>query len=264
MLIWLICWLEPCYWRSKSKLYALDPLQVGTSVALKEMSTVLDAEREALELDSIPEYLNDSNSPQPSRETAVAMAPRVTAEREVRPEAPVPEAVSPVAHKADELETLWPGVHHELHGAQAGTGKSPSFYMSVGFMAGAVISALGVIGYFSVSQLVAHNPIADKQVAVASAVAAPSSHLAPAAPSLRTEGGADVLTPSSPQYQVQTGDTLAGIAMKNYKRVSPRLLDEIVKSNNLRNANVLSLGQTLNLPEYHSHGAQVAGAGQIQ
>jgi len=232
-------------------------------VALKEMSTVLDAEREALELDSIPEYLNDSNSPRPSRETAVAMAPRVTAEREVRPESTVPEAVSPSAHKADELETLWPGVHHELHGAPA-VGKSPSFYVSVGFMAGAFISALGVIGYFSVSQLVAHNPNADKQVAVASATTSPSSHLAPAAPSLRTEGGADVLTPSSPQYQVQTGDTLAGIAMKNYKRVSPRLLDEIVKTNNLRNANVLSLGQTLNLPEYHSHGAQVAGAGQIQ
>ncbi len=75
-------------------------------------------------------------------------------------------------------------------------------------MAGAVISALGVIGYFSVSQLVAHIPNADKQVAVSSATTSPSSHLAPAAPSLRTEGGADVLTPSSPQYQVQTGDNL--------------------------------------------------------
>ncbi len=75
-------------------------------MALKEMSTVLDAEREALERDSIPEYLNDSNSPRPSRETAVAMTPRATAEREIRAESIVPEAVSPSAHKADELETL--------------------------------------------------------------------------------------------------------------------------------------------------------------
>jgi hypothetical protein len=46
--------------------------------------------------------------------------------------------------------------------------------------------------------------------------------------------------------------------------VSPRLLDEICKSNNLRNANVLSLGQKLNLPEYHTQTAQIAGAGQVQ
>lgn len=226
-------------------------------MALKEMSTVLDAEREALELDSIPEYLTDSSSPLPSREAAVSMASRVFSERESEPAVQAPQP-SHHAHKADELETLWPGVHHELvHGT---SGKSPSFYLTVGFMAGAFISALGVIGYFSVSQLVvAHNPGPEKQLA-----AADTNRVAPPPPSIRNESSGEVLTPSSPQYQVQTGDTLAGIAMKNYKRVSPRLLDEICKANSLRNANVLNLGQTLNLPEYHSHTGQVAGAGQTQ
>jgi nucleoid-associated protein YgaU len=64
--------------------------------------------------------------------------------------------------------------------------------------------------------------------------------------------------------QVQAGDTLAAIAMRNYKRVSPRLLDEICKANNMRNANVLSLGQKLTLPSYNTQPTQIAGAGQVQ
>jgi nucleoid-associated protein YgaU len=91
-----------------------------------------------------------------------------------------------------------------------------------------------------------------------------SKQQSPAAPAVRTESGGEVVAPGSGSYQVQTGDTLAGIALKNYKRVSPRLLDEICKANNLRNANVLSLGQKLALPEYHTQPAQIAGAGQMQ
>jgi LysM repeat protein len=224
-------------------------------VALKEMSTVLDAEREALELESIPEYLSDS--PLPSREAAVSMASKVFTERETRSEeAPV----SPVAHKADELETLWPGLHHDL---SAPARKSSSFYLTIGFMAGAFISMLGVFGYFSATQLVAHNGTGEHRVVVASVPGSKAQAAAPAA-AVRTDAGGEAVVPASNQYQVQTGDTLAGIAQKNYKRVSPRLLDEICKVNNLRNANVLSLGQKLTLPEYHTQPAQVAGAGQIQ
>lgn len=225
-------------------------------MALKEMSTVLDAEREALELESIPEYLNDSQLP--SREAAVSMTSRVFTEREVRPE---PVETSPSSHKADELETLWPGLHHDF---AAPTRKSPSFYMTVGFMAGAAISIVGVIGFFSITQFAAHSGSGEKRVTVA-AIPGQAAQQPPAAPStVSTASGGEAVMPAAPEYQVQTGDTLAGIALKNYKRVSPRLLDEICKANNLRNANVLSLGQKLSLPEYHTQATQVAGVSQAQ
>jgi len=225
-------------------------------MALKEMSTVLDAEREALELENIPEYLSDSSLP--SREAAVSMASKIFTEREQRTEQP---EIAP--HKSDEqLETLWPGVDHEFVPPAR---KSPSFYLCIGFMAGAAISIVGVLGYCSVSTLVAHKPSNDKHITVAADTFKPSSSSStPAAAVHHDAGGGDVLVPMADQYQVQTGDTLAGIALRNYKRVSPRLLDEICKANNLRNANVLSLGQKLALPEYHSQATQVAGAGQVQ
>jgi nucleoid-associated protein YgaU len=59
------------------------------------------------------------------------------------------------------------------------------------------------------------------------------------------------------------GDTLAGIALKNYKKVSPRLLDQICRANNMRNANVLSLGQKLTLPEYKAQTTQATQATQV-
>jgi len=225
-------------------------------MALKEMSTVLDAEREALELENIPEYLSDSSLP--SREAAVSMSSKMFTERDHKeqPEGP--------AHKADQhIETLWPGVDHEFV-PQAR--KSPSFYLCIGFMAGAVISIAGVFGYATISPMVAHAPSNNKHISVVA-----DNFKSPTTPATATTaamhhdaGGGEVLVPAAPQVQVQTGDTLAAIALRNYKRVSPRLLDEICKTNNLRNANVLSLGQKLNLPEYHSQTTQVAGAGQVQ
>jgi LysM repeat protein len=228
-------------------------------VALKEMSTVLDAEREALELESIPEYLSDSQLP--SREAAVSMSSRAFTEREQqRPEVQSnfsPARVEREEEKSDELEALWPGVHHDFAPQK---GKSPSFYMTLGFMAGAAISIISVFGYSTVSNLVAHNNGGGNST---NAIAeAPKQVAQPTA--IRTQNGGEVLVPASPQIQVQTGDTLAAIALRNYKRVSPRLLDEICKANNLRNANVLSLGQKLALPEYHTQANQIAGTGQFQ
>ncbi len=49
-------------------------------------------------------------------------------------------------------------------------------------------------------------------------------------------------------HEVQSGDTLAVIARRNCKHASPRLLDEICRANGMRNANVLSLGQKITLP----------------
>ncbi len=223
------------------------------------MSTVLDAEREALELESIPEYLSDSQLP--SREAAVSMSSRAFTEREQqRPEVQSnfsPARVEREEEKSDELEALWPGVHHDFAPQK---GKSPSFYMTLGFMAGAAISIISVFGYSTVSNLVAHNNGGGNST---NAIAeAPKQVAQPTA--IRTQNGGEVLVPASPQIQVQTGDTLAAIALRNYKRVSPRLLDEICKANNLRNANVLSLGQKLALPEYHTQANQIAGTGQFQ
>jgi len=227
-------------------------------VALKEMSTVLDAEREALELESIPEYLSDSQLP--SREAAVSMASRVFTEREqARPEiqSNVSQArIDREPEKSDELEALWPGVHHDFAPQNR---RAPSFYITLGFMGGAIISLVSVFGYSSVSNLVAHNNGSNATTAVADA---PKQVAQPTA--IRTQGGGEVLVPATAQIQVQTGDTLAAIALRNYKRVSPRLLDEICKTNNLRNANVLSLGQKLTLPEYHTQANQIAGTGQFQ
>jgi nucleoid-associated protein YgaU len=51
---------------------------------------------------------------------------------------------------------------------------------------------------------------------------------------------------------------MAAIAIKEYGRATPRLLDSICKANNLRNANFLQLGQSLTLPDYLPQSAQVA------
>jgi LysM repeat protein len=150
------------------------------------------------------------------------------------------------APQTDELEALWPGVHHDFP-QQSSNSRSASFYLSVGFAAGALLSIVGIFGYFSVSQLVTAK----------AAPATTANQVLVAGVPTGSQGGTatasgDVLVPTTGSYQVQPGDTLAGIAVRNYKKVSPRLLDEICKANNMRNANVLSLGQKIVLPEYRA------------
>lgn len=226
-------------------------------MALKEMSTVINCEREALELDSVPEFMRDNQLP--TREAAVSMSSKFFSEREHSH-----DVVSDVEEpKSDELEALWPGVHHDFAPAPR---RSGSFYMTIGFMAGAAISLIAVFGYANVSQLVlANKPATGKNILVAGANK--TSNTVQAAPQTVTaQDGSETLVPATPTYQVQPGDTLAVIALRSYKRVSPRLLDQICKANNMRNANVLSLGQKLSLPEYHSQPSQVAAtsAAQVQ
>jgi LysM repeat protein len=210
-------------------------------VALTEMTTTIDCERETINFDSIHEYLRESNLP--TRDAAVSMSSNLFNQRQMNVEETSSEHEPP---KTDELEALWPGVHHDFP-QQGPSTKSASFYLSVGFAAGALLSIVGIFGYFSVSHLVtakaAPAPNAN-QVLVAGVPAGPQGGTA--------TGSGDVLVPTTGSYQVQPGDTLAGIAVRNYKKVSPRLLDEICKANNMRNANVLSLGQKIVLPEYHA------------
>jgi len=219
------------------------------------MTPVIDCERQALEFESVPEYVQDA--PLFTREAAVSMTSKIFNERQM----PHEPSFEPEAPKSDELEALWPGVHHEfVHTPR----RQPSFYLTIGFMAGAVISMLGVFGYTTVSQMVASKAPSDSNKILMAKV--PQEAIKPSAKAeiLRGQDGSETFLPASPVYQVQPGDTLAGIAFKNYKRVSPRLLDEICKANNMRNANVLNLGQKLNLPEYKTQSSQVAAVGRIQ
>ena len=172
---------------------------------------------------------------------------------------------APEAPKADELETLWPGVHHDLSHAIA-VKRTPSFYIMMGFIGGAVASLVFVWIFSITSQTIATNEsAADKPILMAKSDVLSDGEDAPI-----TAKNADPnaeLVPISRSYEVKSGDTLASIALKNYRKVTPRLLDAIVEKNNLKNANVLNLGQKLDLPIYQQ-AKQLAessqnGAGQV-
>lgn len=221
-------------------------------MALTEMTATIDSEQDSLEFDSVPEFLRDAQLP--NRDNAVRIASRMFNQKTMEEQMSNLPPIESEAPKSDELEALWPGVHTDHHDFTPKAKRGPSFYLSVGFAGGAVISLIGVFAAFSVNNWVVANNKVDNKTVIA---AAPAGTAQPAAQSTVAVG--DALIPASPQYEVQAGDTLAGIAYKNYKRVSPRLLDEIVKANGMRSANVLNLGQKLNLPEYHPAG-QIAAA----
>lgn len=218
------------------------------------MTPVINCEREALEFSSVNEYSRETQLP--TRDAAVSMSSQFFSDNRVFNQ---PQAVDYSEHndapKSDELEALWPGVHHDF-GSPAR--RSPSFFLTIGFMAGAAISLVGVFIYAQVSHVVASNPQSKSVMVASGAETKASGTTSNASRTVTGQDGSEILVPATSTYQVQTGDTLAAIAMRSYKRVSPRLLDEICKVNNMRNANVLSLGQKLTLPEYHPQANQVA------
>lgn len=213
-------------------------------------TTVMNFRQNELETEAVEEYFREIQLP--SRESSVLMSTKLFGDRHMQEE----QHVELEAPKSDELEALWPGVHHDF---VQPVHRAPSFYLTVGFMAGALISLVGVALYVPVSHVVftANSETKEKQILVAGASQKATSAGASA-------GSPEVLVPAAPTYQVQAGDTLAAIALKNYKRVSPRLLDEICRTNNMRNANVLSLGQNLTLPAYHAQASQIAQSGLSQ
>lgn len=227
-------------------------------MALKEMTTVINCERDSLDFDPVPDFLKDSL---PTREAAVSMSSQALNEREVSRNNRETLLPGPEAPKSDELEALWPGVHHDFEHAPR---KAGSFYATVGFMAGSALSLLCVFGYSAATTHVASIKATDSKQMTASAK--PSNAVPGVPQSVTGQDGSETLLPAANSYQVQPGDTLASIAQHNYKRVSPRLLDSICRANNMRNANVLSLGQKLTLPEYHAQSNQVAAtsAAQVQ
>lgn len=215
------------------------------------MSTVINFDQEKLEVDGLPEYVRDSESSQ--RESRSSLSTR----SEVRPSQKdtggfpniFAEAETP---KSDELETLWPGVHQDFFHSPK---RTPSFHLMVGFLAGAVVSMVCISGYSIVSGMIAKagSGQPNKQVA-----AAPATTTAAPAPVPQGVDPSAVLKPAHPTVEVLNGDTLAAIALREYGKATPRLLDAICKANGMRNANFLNLGQKLNLPEYLPQSAQVA------
>lgn len=120
------------------------------------------------------------------------------------------------------------------------------------------MSMLGVWGFTTVSSVVANaGSGSQNKIVMAQGQQAGQQTGAPQASAPAAAGG-DVIIPLASTYEVQSGDTLAVIALRNYKHASPRLLDEICRANGMRNANVLSLGQKITLPEYHRVNSQVA------
>jgi nucleoid-associated protein YgaU len=139
---------------------------------------------------------------------------------------------------ADVLETLWPGLHHQdfSHTIKK---RAPGFYLVIGFLAGAVIVGLFTWCFTLLSSFFTHNNAAGM-----------AQGKTENSESITSSTDKAVLVPLVATYEVQEGDTLAGIALRNYKHISPRLLDAICRANNLTDANVLNLGQKITLPEY--------------
>ena len=159
--------------------------------------------------------------------------------------------------KSDELEVLWPGVHHELIPQAAK--RNPSFYMMLGFIGGAVVS-LAVVGVYSLASSKIAEGTAQKSMVIAKG-AAPSAAQNETMNS-NTVDPSSVIVPVSSTYEVKTGDTLASIALSNYKKVTPRLIDAIVEHNKLKSAHMPGLGQKLTLPPYQTQTSRLAATDQ--
>ena len=214
------------------------------NIGENEMATVMSSEREPTDLESLPEYIREKKLR--SRDSLEFVSSKPVSAIDTLPLA----ANEPEGPQTDVLEALWPGVHQEFaHPVR----RPPSFYLTVGFMAGAAISLVAVWLYSMVPSMVAGFGKSSGNTVVAQVTSKGPVTTGAVAP-----GSEDTVAPTQPTYEVQSGDTLAAIALHNYKRVSPRLLDEICAANNMKNANVLMLGQKITLPVYHpqARGAQ--------
>lgn len=221
------------------------------------MVTVIESEQEQLDIDSISEYVRDQSETKVQSKSYAkdlfesageVMSVARAIKSAVLPTHPENESRTPdicidnnvSSDKPDVLETLWPGVHHDFSHSVT-VKRTPSYYLTLGFMGGAVLALILAWGFSAVSSLFANFGKVSPNVVTQNK----ATNSAPE--TLNTS----VKTPIASTYEVKEGDTLAAIALQNYKHVSPRLMDEICKANNLTDANVLNLGQKLVLPEYH-------------
>ena len=245
-------------------------------------------ERESLEYESLPEFVREPYNNTKSYVTAPARSERFyeryhrddivpTEDFAKYPPTYGEENTSTGTSKHAELETLWPGTNHGIGHNEflPSARRSAGMYLTIGFMSGAFVALLVVW----VVTLFTHNepsvsqaaPAGNKKVVVATSThsnltqsappAAPAAQLRQKQPAQKTADNdviPELIIPTVSSYQVQNGDTLAGIIMKTYKRVSPRLLDTICRVNGMASADKLTLGQKLNLPQYRPIRNQVA------
>jgi LysM repeat protein len=218
---------------------------------MNEMAAVVNSEREPSDIEALPEYVREGKAKGVrSRDSLEFVSSRSAADGAVLPLQPN----EPEGPQTDVLEALWPGVHQDF---ATPVRRSPSFYLMIGFMGGAFASLVGVWLFSVVSPLVS-------SVGKPSANAVVVQKDKPTSQAQGQSGASETLTPAVSVYQVQSGDTLAGIALKNYKHLSPRLLDEICRANDMKNANVLSLGQKITLPVYRPQTGQPAASATVQ
>ncbi len=213
---------------------------------------VIETEHERTQYESMPEFVRESYS----QAHADLSAPKVSKTRTRR----FRDTSQEEAKTTRELEALWPGVNHDFLQPSR---RSASFYFTTGFLAGVLAALAGAYGYSVVSSSMSTAltmPAGLGTVVTAGKVDSASSGKVT---TRAVSGTTELVVPLYPTYSVQEGDTLAGIALKAYKRMSPRLLDEICAANKMTNANVLQLGQKLVLPEYRMQTSRIAaGAAQ--
>jgi len=205
------------------------------------MVTATESKQEQLDLETISEYVRESKPRELSGSTNKGPSPVPNTDSKPSHSTLLPfkNISAPQAPETDVLETLWPGIHHHDF-AHTIKKKPPVFYMIFGFVAGTIIVSLMVWCFSIISSLFAHNNILPVGVSANKTDSAYSGSV----------NGSKILVPLVATYEVQDGDTLAAIALRNYKHISPRLLDAICRANNLTDANVLSSGQKITLPEY--------------
>jgi nucleoid-associated protein YgaU len=223
------------------------------------MATVIESEQKQLDVDSISEYEREDDAAKPqiksyAKDLLGSASEVISAARALKSavlpmqagtvcQSPIDRSIDNINNpKPDVLETLWPGIQQDFSHSVT-VKRTPSYYLTLGFMGGAVIALIIAWGFSAVSTFFSNYgkvPSALNENKTTSSTVA-----------VETTANASTRVPIASTYEVQDGDTLAGIALANYKHVSPRLLDEICKVNNLTDANVLSTGQKLVLPEYH-------------
>ncbi len=224
------------------------------------MATVIDSKEKHLDVDSISEYVREENAAKPhaklhTKDLFGSASEVISVARAIKSVVlPVQPSGSGQAQKVaqsldnvnnqqpDVLETLWPGVHQDFSHSMT-VKRAPSYYLILGFVGGAFIALALAWSFTTVSSLLSNY---GKTSSILS-----QNKVASTTEAVDANSNTGVRVPLAPTYEVKEGDTLAGIALQNYKHISPRLLDEICKANNLTDANVLNAGQKLILPEYH-------------
>jgi LysM repeat protein len=211
---------------------------------VSDMATATESKQEQLDLDTISEYIRESK---PRLHELPGSTNKGLSAVQSPEQKPAPQSILSFQNdgaqspETDVLETLWPGIHHHdfTHTIKK---RTPGFFLLAGFLAGTIVVSLFIWCFSLISSFFAHNNVLPVGLSPNKPEGAETS-----APAMN---GNKILVPLVSTYEVQDGDTLAAIVLRNYKHISPRLLDAICRANNLTDANVLSSGQKITLPEY--------------